>query len=353
VPCASSKCFDLQAAVDEVAKTNKVSNAPLKTITVHGRCVGRPVLVNVLFNVVITGVPPANGCPVDARTAGLTSTIKRMEPPFSLRKPSNGEVIKVYKGANVTVQYLNIRDGRAMDLSNDDNHDDGLDYKRTADGLILCNCITNNEEGIDVDNGSCNQILRNFVTSNEDGLRASGGAKRNTYKFNYVSNFGLVPTEPASDPAGRHNGIAITESSTLNNFEMNTVTTDPGAAKADDGIQLFGATNNCLVNNTITNNGGAPVVDDSFGTGACEVHSSTNNRIDCNTMTGNVAQDMTTPSNVCRIVAGSSGNTGSNVPGGAACSSASCPAQTSCTARQLRRARRMARRVRLHPQPLP
>jgi len=340
-----------------VAKTNSVSSAATKTITVQGRCVGRPVLIEGLFNVVITGVTPSGGCPADfpanykSLKAALTSTIARQDPPGTLRTGSNGEVIKVRNSSRVTIKFLNIRDGRGLAVNPSTiSHDDGLDFKTSQGGLIFCNCITNNEEGIDVDAGSCNQVIQNLVIENDNGIRASGGTKSNIYRSNASVNNGDTPFESgASDPSGRHDGLLISQSATLNNFENNfmifdstsamgcagvgvpfTCCTGPmtGNCKTDDGLQLFGANNNCIVNNTITGNGGDPAAADPPGTGACEVVTSSNNKIDCNTMTGNVKKDMVTPSNNCRIISGT-GNTGSNV-GGPACTSASCPAP-SCT----------------------
>ena len=344
--------------MDVVAKTNSVSTAQPRKITVVGKCVGRPVLIDGLFKVVITGVEPTGGCPAnfpaDFRTlkAALTSTIARQDPPGALRTGSNGEVIKVRNSSQVTIEFLNIRDGRGLVVNPSTiSHDDGLDYKTSQGGLIFCNCITNNEEGIDVDAGSCNQVKKNLVIENDNGIRASGGTKLNIYSSNASVNNGDTPFETgASDPSGRHDGMLISQSATLNNFENNFMIFDStsemgctgnhvpflcctgpmtGNCKTDDGLQLFGANNNCIVNNTITGNGGDPAAADPPGTGACEVVTSSNNKIDCNTMTGNVAKDMVTPSNVCRIISGTS-NTGSNVPGGAACTSASCPAP-SCT----------------------
>src|SRR5947199_313246 len=108
-------CSDLQAAVDVVAKTNSVSSAATKTIAVQGRCVGRPVLIEGLFNVVITGVTPSGGCPADfpanykSLKAALTSTIARQDPPGTLRTGSNGEVIKVRNSSRVAIKFRNIR----------------------------------------------------------------------------------------------------------------------------------------------------------------------------------------------------------------------------------------------------
>jgi hypothetical protein len=267
-------------------------------------------MVDALFNVVIQGVEPVGGCPPPgAEVATLTSTVARMLPPFSLRSGSNGEVIKVRNSSRITVKFLNIRDGLS---------DDGLDYKATTGGNIFCNCITNNEEGVDLDGGSCNQVVLNLVTQNENGVRASSGAARNLYRSNTVSYNSRPVLEASSDPAGRHNGLILSQSATQNHFELNHSVGSP-----DDGLKLVGASGNCVIGNLIDHDGGDPLAAVPPDTGACELSTANNNMVDCNTMTGSTTQGGQ-PSNVCRVVSGS-GNTGSNLPGGAACAATPCP----------------------------
>ena len=345
---------------------------------------GRPVLVDGLFNVVITGVEPTGGCPADPTllltTSPLTSTVSRQDPPGTLRSGSNGEVIKIRNSSRVTVKFLNIRDGRGKlnfstptPFSTTANHDDGVDYKTGTGGLIFCNCVINNEEAIDVDGGSCNQVIQNLAFENDDGIRASAGTKLNIYRSNVSWNNGLTPYEAAaSDPALRHNGLILSTATTQNNFENNVARWDKdnlacvaagnpfpcctgnmtgscpdnsemacvgvgipfacctgpmtGNCRMDDGIKLNGANNNCIVNNKVLAVGGDPnpAATNPPGTGACELTNSSNNKIDCNIMVGNVNKDGVTPSNTCRIVSGT-GNTGSNVPGSTGGVSCSCP----------------------------
>ena len=154
------------------------------------------------------------------------------------------------------------------------DHDDGFDYKAGTGGLIFCNCVTNNEEAIDVDGGSCNQVVQNLAVENDDGIRASAGTKLNIYRSNVSLNNGLTPYEKtSSDPTLRHNGLILSTSTTQNNFENNVAKWDAnnemactapgipfacctgnmtGNCRMDDGLKLNGATNNCIVNNTIT-----------------------------------------------------------------------------------------------------
>src|SRR6185295_12182535 len=151
----------------------------------------------------------------------------------------------------------------------------------------------------------------------QNGIRASGGAKNCRYKDNTVIDNNLPVSEPPSDPAGRNDGLIITESSTGNNFEGNEVLN--GAP--DDGIALNLAKTNCIVNNKVDRCGGTPTPFNPDGTGACELISSTNNRIDCNVFTNCV--NGSTPSNCCHASGTSTGNTG--------CNANFCPAMPVCT----------------------
>src|SRR5207244_12141037 len=126
-------------------------------------------------------------------------------------------VIKLVSSNRVTIKYLNIRDGRFPLTAPDQkaqNADDGLDIKTSTASRAFCNCVENNEEGIDVDGGTCNQVDQNLVRKNEDGIRASAGAKWIRYSNNTSENNDLAQTDSASDPAGRHNGLRMSESTT-------------------------------------------------------------------------------------------------------------------------------------------
>ena len=328
-PCrnlSGQSCSSLAEAVAVVAKTNTSASAPARTITVHGRCTGNPVLINGLFNLVITGDPPANtsfaGCSGDKGPppGTLTSTVARKPPPFVTPSGSNGEVLKVIGSSRVTIKYLNIRDGH-----NPQHSDDGVDFKTSTAGRLFCNCITNNEEGADIDAGSCNQFVKNLVISNENGIRASSGTKFDLFQDNTSKNNNLPIIDTPSDPAGRHNGMIISESSASNNLIGNVSMGNP-----DDGFKINIGSSNCVVNNSITGNGGDPNASVPPDTGACELVSATNNRVDGNQMSGNVTK-AGQPSDVCRRISGT-GNCGSNIPGAPACAGgATCPAPSQCT----------------------
>src|SRR5207249_142365 len=99
---------------------------------------------------------------------------------------------------------------------------------------------------------------------------------------------------------------------------------------SDDGVDFKTSTAgrlfcNCVMNNSITGNGGDPNASVPPDTGACELVSATNNRVDGNQMSGNVTK-AGQPSDVCRLISGT-GNCGSNIPGAPACAGgATCPA---------------------------
>src|SRR5438093_13524709 len=57
--CSGSTC-SLASAIAVVAKTNTSASAPTRTITIHNRCTGDPVLIDGLFNLLITGDPPSD-----------------------------------------------------------------------------------------------------------------------------------------------------------------------------------------------------------------------------------------------------------------------------------------------------
>src|SRR5213594_729484 len=324
-PCLS--CASLGDAVAVVARTNTSASAPTRTITVHGRCTGDPVVIRGLFNLVVTGDPPANtsfaGCSGDKgpQPGTLTSTVARKPPPFVTPSGSNGEVLKVIGSSRVTIKYLNIRDGH-----NPQHSDDGVDFKTSTAGRLFCNCITNNEEGADIDAGSCNQFVKNLVISNQNGIRASSGTKFDLFQDNTSKNNNLPIIDTPSDPAGRHNGMIISESSASNNLIGNVSMGNP-----DDGFKINIGSSNCVVNNSITGNGGDPNASVPPDTGACELVSATNNRVDGNQMSGNVTR-AGQPSDVCRLISGT-GNCGSNIPGAPACAGgATCPSLASqCT----------------------
>jgi len=210
------------------------------------------------------------------------------------------------------VKYLNIRDGHHPQHS-----DDGVDLKNSTAGRLFCNCITNNEDALDNDAGSCNQIVQNLVIANENGIRASSGTKSDLIQDNTVKDNNLPIIDSPSDPAGRHNGLIISQSSTVNNFIGNVVTGSP-----DDGFKINGGSNNCVVNNVIMNNGGDPNASVPPDTGGCELVSASNNRIDCNPITMNITKTGQ-PSDVCRLISGS-GNTGCNVPPPTPCPPPTC-----------------------------
>jgi len=335
--CSGSSC-NLASAVAAVAKTNTSASASTRTITIHGRCTGDPVLIDGLFNLVITGVPPSdlthNNCSGDKGPppGTLTSTVARKDPPFATPSGSNGEVIKVRNSTRLTIKYLNIRDGRFpfMPTTKAQIADDGLDYKRSTGGRVFCNCITNNEEGIDVDGGTCNVVEQNLVLANENGIRASAGAKWIEYKNNTSMNNDLPQTETPSDPAGRHNGLIASVSTTSNNFEGNVAIIDPstdpnGACHSDEGLKFYSANGSCATGNSITNFGGLtnpnPSSDD---TGGCEIFNSSNNKVFGNTFSGNKDKTCTLDRNSCRVVSGT-GNCGDNIPGAPACAVTTCP----------------------------
>ena len=335
--CSGSSC-SLASAVAAVAKTNTSSSASTRTITIHGRCTGDPILIDGLFNLVITGDPPSdvshNNCSGDKGPppGTLTSTVARKDPPFAAPSGSNGEVMKVRNSTRVTIKYLNIRDGRFpfTPTTTAQIADDGLDYKRSTGGRVFCNCITNNEEGLDVDGGTCNVVEQNLVFANENGIRASAGAKWIEYKNNTSMNNDLPQTETPSDPAGRHNGLMATVSTTSNNFEGNVAiidpTTDPnGPCHSDEGLKFYSANGNCATGNSITNFGGLtnpnPSPDD---TGGCEIFNSSNNKVFGNTFSGNKDKTCTLDRNSCRVVSGT-GNCGDNIPGAPACAVTTCP----------------------------
>src|SRR5207237_3040512 len=222
-----------------------------------------PVSSKGRFSVVVTGDPPSdtthNACSADQRPGPgtLTSPVARKRPPCVTPSGSNGEVIKVVSSRRVTIKYLNIRDGRFVPS----HVDDGLDYKTSTGGRVFCNCITNNEEGVDVDGGTCNQVEQNLVLANENGIRASAGAKWIQYRNNTSMNNDLPQSETASDPAGRHNGLIASVSTTSNNFEGNVAIIDPstdpnGACHSDEGLKFYSANGNCATGNSITNSAG-------------------------------------------------------------------------------------------------
>src|SRR5262249_1498195 len=144
---------------------------------------------------------------------------------------SNGEVMKFRSSSRVTVQYLNIREGRipvdpANPLGAATRADDGIDIKLSTASRAFCNCILHNEEGLDVDGGSRNQVGQNLVKDNENGIRASASAKWVRYRSNPSMNNDLPQTDTASDPAGRRNGLIMSVSTTANNFEGNLAVND-------------------------------------------------------------------------------------------------------------------------------
>src|SRR5439155_10985371 len=112
--------------------------------------------------------------------------------------------------------YLNSRDGRFTftPTTKAQIAGDGLDYKRSTGGRVFCNCVTSNGEGIDLDGGTCNVVEQNLVLANENGIRASAGAKWIEYKNNTSMNNDLQQTETPSAPAGRHNGVIASVSTT-------------------------------------------------------------------------------------------------------------------------------------------
>ena len=126
----------------------------------------------------------------------------------------------------------------------------------------------------------------------------------------------------ASDPAGRHDGLIISETATANNFLNNMVTLTP-----DDGVQLFNSNGNCVSGNVVTFSGGDPNAACPPGTGACEIVNSSTNKVDGNTFTDNIGKACQAPTtaNCCRIISGS-GNCGSNLCTPVACATAGCPA---------------------------
>jgi len=163
------------------------------------------------------------------------------------------------------------------------------------------------------------------VISNENGIRASSGTKFDLFQDNTSKNNNLPIIDTPSDPAGRHNGMIISESSASNNLIGNVSMGNP-----DDGFKINVGSSNCVVNNSITGNGGDPNASVPPDTGACELVSATNNRVDGNQMSGNVTK-AGQPSDVCRLISGT-GNCGSNIPGAPACAGgATCPAPSQCT----------------------
>jgi len=324
-PFCSGQGCSLASAVAVVAKTNTSASAATRTITIHGRCTGDPVIIHGLFNVVITGDPPSdtthNGCSGDKGPVPgtLTSTVARKAPPFVTPSGSNGEVIKVVSSTRVTIKYLNIRDGRFVPT----HVDDGVDYKSSTGGRAFCNCITNNEEGLDVDGGTCNQVEQNLVLANEDGIRASAGAKWIQYRNNTSMNNDLPQTETASDPAGRHDGLILSVSTTANNFEGNVAINDT-AGLSDEGLKFFSANGNCATGNTVTNFGGTVNANPSSdNTCACEIFNSSNNKVFGNTFSGNIDKNGA-PCDICRLISGT-GNCGDNISGAPACAVTACP----------------------------
>ena len=327
--CSGPSC-SLASAVAVVAKTNTTASAATRTITIHGRCTGDPAIVRGLFNLVITGDPPSdthfNGCSGDKGPppGTLTSTVARKNPPFVIPTGSNGEVIKVVSSTKVTVKYLNIRDGRFVPS----NVDDGIDYKTSTGGRVFCNCITNNEEGLDVDGGTCNQVEQNLVLENENGIRASAGAKWIDYRNNTSMNNDLPQTEPASDAAGRHNGLILSVSTTANNFVGNVAMNDRTGA-SDDGIKFFSSSGNCAADNVIVNFGGTPNTNPSSDdTGGCEIFNSSNNKVINTTFSGNLTLSHA-PADCCKIISGTGNCVDHVCPGSVAaspCTVSSCPA---------------------------
>src|SRR5437870_1644124 len=277
---ALGQACNLPLAIAEVAKTNTTSSATTRTISVHGVCRGDPVLIKGLFNLVIQGEAPSdtthNGCSNDKGPlpGDLKSEVSRKDPPFNTPTGSNGEVIKLVSSNRVTIKYLNIRDGRFPLTAPDQKAqlaDDGVDIKTSTASRAFCNCIENNEEGLDVDGGTCNQVEQNRVRKNEDGIRASAGAKWIRYSNNTSENNDLAQTDTASDLAGRHNGLMLTESATSNNFVGNVAKND-AAIRSDDGLKFYGANGNCASDNDITKFGKtsnpSPSSDDTWG---CEI----------------------------------------------------------------------------------
>ncbi|TMB04568.1 MAG: DUF11 domain-containing protein [Deltaproteobacteria bacterium] len=348
---ALGQACNLPLAIAEVAKTNTTSSATTRTISVHGVCRGDPVLIKGLFNLVIQGEAPSdtthNGCSNDKGPlpGDLKSEVSRKDPPFNAPTGSNGEVIKLVSSNRVTIKYLNIRDGRFPLTAPDQKAqlaDDGVDIKTSTASRAFCNCIENNEEGLDVDGGTCNQVDQNLVRKNEDGIRASAGAKWIRYSNNTSENNDLAQTDTASDLAGRHNGLMLTESATSNNFVGNVAKND-AAIRSDDGLKFYGANGNCASDNDITKFGKtsnpSPSSDDTWG---CEIFNSSNNKVFRNRFSGNITLNGA-PADFCKLVSGT-GNCGDSIPGTAACNVTTCPplfpsdstGSTPCTVEPLR-----------------
>jgi len=348
---ALGQACNLPLAIAEVAKTNTTSSATTRTISVHGVCRGDPVLIKGLFNLVIQGEAPSdtthNGCSNDKGPlpGDLKSEVSRKDPPFNTPTGSNGEVIKLVSSNRVTIKYLNIRDGRFPLTAPDQKAqlaDDGVDIKTSTASRAFCNCIENNEEGLDVDGGTCNQVEQNRVRKNEDGIRASAGAKWIRYSNNTSENNDLAQTDTASDLAGRHNGLMLTESATSNNFVGNVAKND-AAIRSDDGLKFYGANGNCASDNDISKFGKtanpSPSSDDTWG---CEIFNSSNNKVFRNRFSGNITLNGA-PADFCKLVSGT-GNCGDSIPGTAACNVTTCPplfpsdstGSTPCTVEPLR-----------------
>jgi parallel beta-helix repeat protein len=272
------------------------------TITVTGRCLG-PIRVTQRAGLTITGVKPSDDweCPpLGPAPADLTSTVAGSCDGDL----DNCELIKMTESPNVTVQYLNIVD----------SFNSGLEWKRTQGGVAFCNCIARNaEEGIEFDKGNGGHLaLQNLVKENAQFLEpdvdfgiavhnVSGSAVRaNTVVSNLRGGIWLsgdesdangntiefnVVQQNGSDGIG--DGIRV-ESSDRHHSYNNRVTCNTVSGNAVAGISLFDADYECIDKNQISSNGDG-LTDEIF----------------CGALSGN--------------------NTGSNVPvGSPCCSGADC-----------------------------
>jgi len=262
-------------------------------IHVSGRCVGPPVLILQRSNLVIEGDPPSGACPrLGPEPKTLTSSLisDRSTPPTG----SHGEIVKVLSSTNIAIRFLNL-------VNNDP--EDAVEYKKSSSGDMTCNCCSGNEECFEMSGGKGYVVKQNLVTDNGHGINAGHLARNVTIMNNtIVSNRRVFETD-----VEQGDGITILEGTTATSVVGNIVRDN-----LDDGIDLEDASSITVTDNVVTGNGFTDAGVPTAGGFGIVLQNSSNNLIDCNTISGN-ADGLT---DQARVLSGT-GNTGSNVSGSA------------------------------------
>lgn len=237
------------------------------TITVRGVCHGGAFLLS-RHNLTIQGMAPAGGsCPAGGlRGRELSSTITGLR--------DGSELIKMDQSTNITIRFLNLSGSGSQ----------GVELKRSAGGLIACNCIARNWDGVEIEGGDGTTVRDNLVVHNGDhGIKVNMGTDTISQHHAVVSNC-IVGSG--------------TDGIQLDWTMADVVTGNTSRDNVDNGISILGGTTMTEVTrNRTLGNGGCGIemklsdhnlLNDNVGAGA----DSTSNLACCSTGTGNIGNNV-------------------------------------------------------------